>query len=159
VFAGAALALLFGACSQPSKPAKASPVGFPSTEVLVRNSAGLERKLCMFVAATEPDRARGLMDVSSLGGKSGMVFRFGQDTTARFYMYRTKIPLDIAFLAGDGRVVSVASMEPCEATNAGNCPLTGASAPYADAIEVAPDQLERLGIVSGSTVLVTNTPC
>jgi uncharacterized protein len=113
----------------------------------------------MLLAETEADRAQGLMDVSSVGDKSGMVFRFGGETTARFYMYRTKLPLDIAFLAGDGHVVSIVSMEPCLAGDAAACPLYAASAPYVDAIEVPTGALGRLGIVPGSTVTVGNTPC
>jgi uncharacterized protein len=154
-----ASAALLGACSQAPNVVKVTPVGFPSTSVRVRDSNGAERTLCMLLAETEADRARGLMDVSSVGDNSGMVFRFGGETTARFYMYRTKIPLDIAFLGGDGHVVSVASMDPCLAADASICPLYGASAPYVDAIEVPTGALGRLGIASGSTVAVTNTPC
>jgi uncharacterized protein len=113
----------------------------------------------MLLADTEPARARGLMDVTTVGNRSGMVFRFDGETTARFYMYRTKIPLDIAFLAGDGHIVSIASMEPCAAANASDCPLIAADGPYTDAIEVPTAALGRLGIVSGSTVTVMNTPC
>ena len=155
----AGFAVLLAACSPPPKVANLTPVGFPITAVRVRQSDGTERTVCMFLAESEADRARGLMGVTSIGDKSGMVFRFGTETTARFFMFHTKIPLDIAFVGADGQVVSIAPMEPCPAENASDCPLTAASASYVDAIEAPSGSLGRLGIVPGSTVLVTNTPC
>jgi uncharacterized protein len=156
---GFAIAIVLSGCSDAPKVAKLTPLGFPTTSVQVRDGSGGERTLCMWLAETDADRSRGLMDVASIGDKSGMAFRFGSETTVRFFMHRTKIPLDIAFLGGDGRVVSIASMEPCPAANASDCPLTSAPGPYVDAVEAPPAALGRLGIVAGSTVTFMNTPC
>jgi hypothetical protein len=81
-----------------------------------------------------------------------MVFRFDGPWTGGFYMFRTVVPLSIAFLAADGSLVSTADMEPCPATDASACPTTFAAGPYVHAIEVERGGLERLGIVPGATV-------
>ena len=42
-----------------------------------------------------------------------MLFVFDSEGVARFYMWQTPMPLDIAFLDADGRFVDSAEMEPC----------------------------------------------
>jgi len=64
------------------------------------------------VAATPADRSRGLMHRKELGPSDGMLFVFEQPDTQCFWMRNTLIPLSIAFLAEDGRVVNVADMAP-----------------------------------------------
>ena len=53
------------------------------------------------------------MSVTSLGGADGMLFRFGAEQTASFWMKDTVLPLSIAFFADDGAFVSATDMEPC----------------------------------------------
>lgn len=42
----------------------------------------------------------------------GMLFVFEYDTTSGFWMKDTLIPLTVAFVAADGRVIDVQDMEP-----------------------------------------------
>jgi hypothetical protein len=69
---------------------------------------------------------------------------------ARFYMFATRLPLSIAFLAGDGAVVSTADMDPCPASDPAACPLTSSAARYTDAVEVLRGELTLLGFVDGA---------
>ncbi|MBW3614273.1 MAG: DUF192 domain-containing protein [Actinobacteria bacterium] len=111
---------------------------------------------CALLAATERQRARGLMGVTDLEGYAGMLFRFSVDSQGGFYMRNTPMPLSIAFFASDGRFVSAVDMAPCE--DRPDCPIYSAAAPYRYALEVPQGKLGELGVVPGST-LVLSGPC
>lgn len=64
------------------------------------------------VAATPATRAAGLMMRERLGPNEGMLFVFQDKAQQCFWMRNTLIPLSIAFLDDDGRIVSVADMAP-----------------------------------------------
>jgi uncharacterized protein len=113
----------------------------------------------MYLANTTALRERGLMDVTSLGSKAGMVFHFSEPTNTRFFMFQTKAALDIAFVDADGKVVSTANMKPCPSTDASACPLTAASELYTDAIEVFEKGLTGIGVQTDSVVRVLLEPC
>ena len=73
------------------------------------------------VAGDVDSRARGLMFRERLGPNEGMLFVFEQPSTQCFWMRNTLIPLTIAFLADDGRIVNIADMEPkSEASHCSN---------------------------------------
>lgn len=107
---------------------------------------------CGHLAATPELRAQGLMGQGSLQGYDAMVFRFDGPSTDGFYMFRTLLPLSIAFVAADGAVVSTTDMDPCPADDASACPTFLADGPYVHAVEVPQGDLPALGIVPGATV-------
>jgi uncharacterized membrane protein (UPF0127 family) len=107
---------------------------------------------CAHLADTPETRAQGLMGRRSLGGYDAMVFRFEGPSTGGFFMFRTPLPLSIAFIGADGGVVSTADMDPCPASEGSACPSTFASGPYVHAIEVEQGGLDRRGLVPGATV-------
>lgn len=107
---------------------------------------------CALLAATETQRARGLMEVTDLGGYDGMLFRFDSETSGAFYMKNTPMPLSIAFFDAEGRLVSATDMEPCLGRS--DCPLYRSSAPYQYALEVPRGRLGSLGIGPGSAIRV-----
>ena len=69
-------------------------------------------KLTAEVAATDEHRARGLMHRFSLKPDHGMVFVFERAGPQAFWMKNTFIPLSIAFIAADGRIINVDDMVP-----------------------------------------------
>lgn len=73
-----------------------------------------DRPWFVAVADTQQQRRTGLMNVSDLGDLDGVLFVFGSDSTEPFWMKDTLIPLDVAFFAADGVLVSVTRMSPCE---------------------------------------------
>jgi uncharacterized membrane protein (UPF0127 family) len=87
-----------------------------------------------------------------LGGYDGMLFRFPGDTTTRFYMRNTPLPLSVAWFDGAGRYVSQADMSPC--ADVDGCPEYAASAPYRTALEVPQGHLATLGVAAGSTITI-----
>src|SRR5207237_294174 len=127
--------------------------------IRITDADGHQHGACVLVADTEAERERGLMDVDGLGGYDGMLFRFPSPTTADFYMFRTRLPLSIAFFAADGTFVSGADMTPCTAKDGSDCPLYPAAAAFLDALEVAQGGLPALGIGTGSHLQVVGAAC
>jgi hypothetical protein len=150
--AAAVVALFAPACGGAPSSAAAPPPfeQFGTVSVTVVLADGSRREWCLLLADTPQRRARGLMEVGSLAGFDGMAFRFGSPVEARFYMFATRLPLSIAFLAGDGAVVSTADMDPCPASDPAACPLTSSAARYTDAVEVLRGELTLLGFVDGA---------
>lgn len=74
-------------------------------------SAGMHR-IEAEVASTPADRATGLMNRPSMPMHRGMLFVFAEAGVQCFWMKNTLIPLSIAFLDDDGRIVQIADMRP-----------------------------------------------
>ena len=69
-------------------------------------------KITAEVAATPDQRATGLMHRFSLQPDHGMIFVFERPEPQGFWMKNTFIPLSIAFVAPDGRIINVDEMAP-----------------------------------------------
>ena len=102
------------------------------------------------VAADPSDRARGLMGRTEVAKGTGMVFLYPADVTEAFWMKNTLVPLSIAFVAADGRVVSVAEMTPCKADP---CPSYAPAGPYRYAVELAAGSFGAAGVGPGARVV------
>lgn len=64
------------------------------------------------VARTPEERAVGLMGRKQLGKEDGMLFIFEEEGYHSFWMKNTLIPLSIAFIDREGRIVKIVDMEP-----------------------------------------------
>jgi len=129
-----------------------TPEGFDTIGVTIRDANEATRQFCLWLAATPDQRQRGLMGVTDLAGKSGMLFGFDEDTQEAFWMFQTVTPLSIAFFDSRGEFVSSTDMAPCTGTS-DTCPTYAAAAPYRDAIEVPQGTLSDLGIGAGSAIV------
>ncbi len=130
---------------------KVVPEGFETIGVTLRDAGGALRDLCLWLAATDEQRAQGLMQVTDLGGRDGMLFQYDAPTTATFWMFQTVMPLSIAFFDAGGEFVSSTDMEPCPPDT--DCPSYAAAGEFMDSIEVPQGQLDDLGIGPGSAIL------
>jgi len=69
-------------------------------------------KIVVEVAATQPMREQGLMNRFSLRPDQGMLFVFPQRQVISMWMRNTFIPLSVAFIDRDGRIINIADMQP-----------------------------------------------
>ncbi|MCK0715603.1 DUF192 domain-containing protein [Chromohalobacter sarecensis] len=110
--------------------------------------------LSVEVARQADERARGLMERDTLASDAGMLFVYAnqQSPEAAFWMYRTRIPLDIAFLGADGEVRAIRHMQPCQAESSAECPSYAAGASFRAALEVNAGYFRRHGIEAGDYI-------
>lgn len=67
------------------------------------------------IADTDKERALGLMFRESIASNAGMLFVFQEPHVPSFYMKNTSIPLDILFIDGKGKIVTIRQMQPFQA--------------------------------------------
>lgn len=108
------------------------------------------------VARSAEQRTMGLMERASLAPDSGMLFMYGteQPGTSGFWMYRTRIPLDIAFADSTGTINAILTMQPCAATLAAGCPSYNPNVGYRYALEVNAGFFARRGVRIGSRIVL-----
>src|SRR6266508_1954620 len=126
--------------------------GSPGSPAPARRWPG-RRGLLAFVVVgvvVAPARERGLSNRAELPPGTGMAFLFRGDTQIPFWMKDTLVPLQIAFVGGDGRVVGVFEMPPC---GADPCPTYAPTRPYRYAVELRSDGFTAAGIHAGDRVV------
>ena len=69
-------------------------------------------RFTVWVARTGDQRERGLMYRTELGARQGMLFVFEDDRVRGFWMRNTPLPLSIAFLSVDGRILQIEPLTP-----------------------------------------------
>lgn len=74
-------------------------------------SAGFHR-IEAEVAADQPDRMQGLMNRRSLAANQGMLFIYPQAERHCMWMRNTFLPLSVAFLDEQGRIINIEDMTP-----------------------------------------------
>lgn len=100
------------------------------------------------LVADEPgERRHGLMEVEALPPGIGMLFVYEEDHEGGFWMKNTLVPLSIAFVAADGRIVEILEMEPCP--SGAECPSYRPETPYRYAVEVTVGWYDDNDIVVG----------
>jgi uncharacterized membrane protein (UPF0127 family) len=116
---------------------------------------GAEPVLHVRVADSDEERAQGLMGLDALPADEGMAFVWDEPVETTFWMKDTLIPLSIAFVGPDDRIVTIAEMTPCRADP---CPTYAADAPFVLAIEADPGFFAGAGIVEGDRALLEAAP-
>lgn len=106
------LALLLGMpLMLAARPAGAQP-GKPNTGLPVIKLSIGGHPLTAEVAANNGQRFTGLMHRFSLPPDHGMLFVFAAPRTQSFWMRNTYIPLSIAFMDSDGRILNIEDLAP-----------------------------------------------
>lgn len=82
--------------------------------VTIEASDGQEVEVRVEIADIDAERTRGLMERTALGENRGMLFVFDDERTRSFWMKNTLIPLSIAYIDADGRIVDIQKMEPLD---------------------------------------------
>lgn len=110
------------------------------------------RRLDAELASSAAQRRQGLMERDALGQDAGMLFVYPQLTKSSFWMYRTRIALDIAFIDAQGRIAEIHTMQPCTSDSPQECPHTQPASAYRAALEVNAGYFARHGIKPGDCV-------
>ena len=71
-----------------------------------------KRPLLVEVANTSSLQERGLMFRNKLGENEGMLFKFEYPHKLRFWGINTYLPLDVAFISSDNKVVQLGHIKP-----------------------------------------------
>jgi uncharacterized membrane protein (UPF0127 family) len=79
------------------------------TGTLVLKTDSGDHSFSIEVASTAEERARGLMFRRSLPKNAGMLFIYDRPQPVTMWMKNTLIPLDMVFIAADGRVHRIES--------------------------------------------------
>lgn len=87
---------------------------------VIELKAGKER-IQAEVASTPESQQLGLMYRTTMAQDAGMLFIFRDKAGHCFWMRNTLIPLSIAFIGDDGRIVNIEDMQPKSENN--HCPL------------------------------------
>ena len=98
------------------------------------------------VASTPSSRQLGLMYRVYLPANDGMLFIFENKDTHCFWMRNTKIPLAIAFISDDGKIVNIEEMKPMSDDN--HCP----TAPIRYALEMNQNWFSQKGLSAGNVI-------
>ncbi|HUL66465.1 MAG TPA: DUF192 domain-containing protein [Burkholderiaceae bacterium] len=98
------------------------------------------------VAADDPMRTRGLMFREALAPNHGMLFVFDGKEVRCMWMRNTLVPLSVAFIEDDGRIVNIEDMAP--QTDDSHC----ASAPVRYALEMQRGWFAQRGLKAGATI-------
>lgn len=145
-----AAALLAGACAALPMRAVAQPAQVAPTqavEPLTIVTASGEHRFQVEVARTDEQRARGLMFRRFMPEDRGMLFDFKTEQPVMMWMRNTFIPLDMIFIARDGRVINVA--ENTEPMSERTIP---SAAPAFAVLEVNAGVARKIGLKAGDRI-------
>lgn len=122
-------------------PLVAASAGLPTRTLTIGGNA-----LTVEVAATPESRATGLMNRFSLQTDHGMLFVFEAPQPLAFWMKNTYVPLSIAFVDRNGRIVNIEDMRPQDEST------HWSRAPALYAIEMRQGWFAARGIAAGDSV-------
>ena len=124
--------------------APAYAAGEAALEIVTKTGV---RAFTVELATNDAERERGLMYRKELPEGRGMLFDFQHDRPVAFWMRNTYIPLDMIFIRGDGRILSIA--ENTQPLSDGLIPSGG---PVRAVLEVIGGTARKLGIAPGDRV-------
>jgi uncharacterized membrane protein (UPF0127 family) len=82
----------------------------PAATVRIEASGGEDVEVRVEIADDTQEMARGLMDRTALADDAGMLFVYPEERDLSFWMKDTLIPLSIAFMDSEGRIVDIQDM-------------------------------------------------
>ena len=84
-----------------------SAITNPSREILIG-----DRRISVEVAENEMSRNMGMMFRRDLEADRGMLFIFEDSAPRRFWMKNTFVPLSIAYISEEGKIINISDMSP-----------------------------------------------
>jgi uncharacterized protein len=103
---------------------------------------------------TDIELLKGLMFRESLPGGRGMLFIHPEENIFHYWMYQTKIPLDIIWMDHDRRIVEMSlDTPPCTSKSAKECPNYGGNYKSKYVLEVNAGVAKKNGLRAGDTLI------
>ncbi|MCH8038502.1 MAG: DUF192 domain-containing protein [Proteobacteria bacterium] len=121
---------------------------FERDVLAIETADGSRHRFEVELALDGERRAQGLMYRRSLADDAGMLFLYDRERPVAMWMRNTFIPLDMLFIAGDGRIVRIA-----ERTVPQSLETISSGRPVIGVLEVNGGTAARLGIQPGDRVL------
>ncbi|HWK75946.1 MAG TPA: DUF192 domain-containing protein [Povalibacter sp.] len=121
---------------------------FPRSSLQIATPDARLHPFNIWVADTNERRARGLMFVRQLDADAGMLFIYPASQPIAMWMKNTFIPLDMLFVAADGRVAKVV-----ERTQPQSLETIESGQPVRAVIELNAGTARKLHIAAGARVL------
>lgn len=115
------------------------------------------KKIDIEFADTPNQRARGLMDRSSMDENRGMLFIFDDDDIRKhtFYMKNTRIPLDIMYFDKDSTLINIArNAQPGADSELSGGTVAGAKEDSKFVVEINGGLADKWGIKEGETKII-----
>jgi uncharacterized protein len=151
------LALLLAGCGPSDTGATASPdaesTGSGATTaselrtMTIDSSGGGKVEVRVEIADDLPEQTRGLMERTALAEDRGMLFVYSDEEVRSFWMKNTLIPLSIAYMDSEGRIVDIQDMKPLD----DDPPNYVSAKPARYALEVNRGFFEEHGVEVGDT--------
>jgi uncharacterized membrane protein (UPF0127 family) len=102
---------------------------------------------------SEAERMRGLMFRESLPSGRGMLFIHPKENNFHYWMYQTKIPLDLIWMDHDRRIVEMSlDTPPCRSSSAKECPNYGGNHKSKYVLEVNAGIARKNGLKTGDVL-------
>ncbi len=108
----AAFFILFFTSPLLATEGKPDPVTFSTTTLKIGTKI-----IHVEVAVTDQQKMRGLMYRKTLPDNGGMLFMLGHEDHANFWMKNTFVPLSIAFIDKEGKILEIVDMQPHDETD------------------------------------------
>jgi len=118
----------------------------PVSDIIIERDGQRVAVVRAEIAESQEERSNGLMFRKKLADGKGMLFVFEYDHVLSFWMKNTYIPLSIAFIAYDGKIIDIKDMYPHDTSSV----LSSRSARYA--LEVPQGWFSRAGVRTGDIV-------
>ena len=83
-------------------------------KLVIESSSGKDVRLRVEVADDAAEQAQGLMNRKKLGKQQGMLFVYPSERVMSFWMRNTLIPLSIAYIDSEDRIIDLQDMEPLD---------------------------------------------
>lgn len=128
--------------------AQAQNVTFPTGRLEIVTPSGQRHAFVVEVASTREQLSQGLMYRRTMAANAGMLFDFGRVQAAGMWMKNTFIPLDMLFVAADGRIAGIA-----ERTVPGSLEVIESPGAIRAVIELNGGTASRLGLKAGDRVV------
>ena len=120
----------------------------PEEKLAIVTRDGRRHEFRVEMALTPEQQMVGLMFRPSVGPQEGMLFDWGTPRESSMWMRNTLVPLDMLFIAADGRIHRIA-----ERTVPYSLAAIDSRGPVRATLELAAGTAERLGLRVGDRVL------